>query len=205
MQHWKEGGHDQLCKKIKKGGGAEQYHADKKYKEAVTVAVEKCAEDTKGQTCFICTQALHWKTKEGLVRGCSCRGTAGLVHVSCLAEQAKILWSDSNYARFLKKHEEYDKAKSLHRRTIPMARRALGDSNDITLRMRWLYANCLCDYKNATLDDLVEAVETLEAVAKLWKRVKGERHPETPAVLEALKVAREKLRLRRAAREVASD
>ena len=57
----------------------------------------------------------------------------------------------SNYARFLKKHEEYDKAKSLHRRTIPMARRALGDSNDITLRMRWLYANCLCDYKNATL------------------------------------------------------
>ena len=56
-----------------------------------------------------------------------------------------------------------------------------------------------------TLDDLVEAVETLEAVAKLWKRVMGERHPETPAVLEALKVAREKLRLRRAAREVASD
>ena len=202
--HWRRG-HKQMCKKIHRGGNAKQYYADKKYKEAVAEAVEACADDTKGQTCFICTQALHWKTKEGLVRGCSCRGTAGLVHVSCLAEQAKILWSDSNYARFLKKHEEYDKAKSLHRRTIPMARRALGDSNDITLRMRWLYANCLCDYKNATLDDLVEAVETLEAVAKLWKRVKGERHPETPAVLEALKVAREKLRLRRAAREVASD
>ena len=44
---------------------------------AVAVAAEKCAEDTKGQTCYICTQALHWKTKEGLVRGCSCRGTAG--------------------------------------------------------------------------------------------------------------------------------
>ena len=28
-----------------------------------------CADDTKGQTCYICTQALHWKTKEGLVRG----------------------------------------------------------------------------------------------------------------------------------------
>ena len=38
--------------------------------EAVTVAAEACAEDTKGQTCYICTQALHWKTKEGLVRGC---------------------------------------------------------------------------------------------------------------------------------------
>ena len=63
--------------------------------EAVAEAVEACAEDTKGQTCFICTQALHWKTKEGLVRGCSCRGTAGFVHVSCLAEQAKILCDEA--------------------------------------------------------------------------------------------------------------
>ena len=47
-QHWKEGGHDTLCKKIKRGGGAEQYHADKKFTEAVTVAAEACAEDTKG-------------------------------------------------------------------------------------------------------------------------------------------------------------
>jgi len=91
VQHWKEGGHDQLCKKIKKAGGAEQYNANKKYTEAVAVAAEACAEDTKGQTCYICTQALHWKTKEGLVRGCACRGTAGFAHVSCLAEQAKIL------------------------------------------------------------------------------------------------------------------
>ena len=91
VQHWKEGGHDTLCKKIKKAGGAEQYNANKKYTEAVAVAAEACAEDTKGQTCYICTQALHWKTKEGLVRGCSCRGTAGFAHVSCLAEEAKIL------------------------------------------------------------------------------------------------------------------
>ena len=51
-QHWEAGGHDKLCKLIKKAGGAEQYHANKKYAEAVTVAVEKCAEDTKGQTCY---------------------------------------------------------------------------------------------------------------------------------------------------------
>ena len=90
-QHWEEGGHDTLCKPIKKAGGAEQYNANKKYAEAVAVAAEACADDTKGQTCYICTQALHWKTKEGLVRGCACRGTAGFAHVSCLAEQAKIL------------------------------------------------------------------------------------------------------------------
>ena len=94
-QHWKEGGHDTLCKKIKKAGGAEQYNANQKYTAAVTVAVEKCADDTKGQTCYICTQALHWKTKEGLVRGCACRGTAGFAHVSCLAEQAKILLAEA--------------------------------------------------------------------------------------------------------------
>jgi len=93
--HWRRG-HKQICKRIHRGGNAEQYNADKKYKEAVAVAVEACAEDTKGQTCYICTQALHWKTKEGLVRGCACRGTAGgFAHVSCLAEQAKILLAEA--------------------------------------------------------------------------------------------------------------
>ena len=29
------------------------------------------------------------------MRGCSCRGTAGLAHVSCLAEQAKILYAEA--------------------------------------------------------------------------------------------------------------
>ena len=48
--HWRRG-HKQICKKIHRGGGAEQYHADKKYKEAVAVAVKACAADTKGQTC----------------------------------------------------------------------------------------------------------------------------------------------------------
>jgi len=48
--HWRRG-HGDLCGRIRRGGGAEQYHADKKYKEAVAVAVEACADDTKGQTC----------------------------------------------------------------------------------------------------------------------------------------------------------
>ena len=33
-----------MCKKIHRGGNAEQYHADKKYREAVAVAVEACAD-----------------------------------------------------------------------------------------------------------------------------------------------------------------
>ena len=93
--HWQQGGHKAICQEIKRGGGAEQYHADKKCAEAVAAAVEACADDTKGQTCYICTQALHWKTKEGIVRMCACRGTSGFVHVSCLAEQAKILVAEA--------------------------------------------------------------------------------------------------------------
>ena len=69
--------------------------AAQKYAEATAAAAMACAEDTKGQTCYICTEAVHWKTKEGLVRMCACRGTAGFAHVSCLAEQAKILVAEA--------------------------------------------------------------------------------------------------------------
>ena len=34
-----------MCKKIHRGGDAEQYYADKKYKEAVAEAVEAYAHD----------------------------------------------------------------------------------------------------------------------------------------------------------------
>ena len=64
--HWRRG-HKQICKKIHRAGNAEQYHADKKYKDAVAVAVEACAEDTKGQKCYICLEAVHPRTGEGLV------------------------------------------------------------------------------------------------------------------------------------------
>ena len=90
--HWKKGGHKVLCQEIKCGGGAEQYYADTKYKEAVADAVEECADDTKGQTCYIC---LEDGSEEGLVRGCSCRGASGFAHVSCLAKQAKILVAEA--------------------------------------------------------------------------------------------------------------
>ena len=47
----RHGGHGKICGAVASGGGAEPYHAEKKYKEAVAEAVEACAEDTKGQTC----------------------------------------------------------------------------------------------------------------------------------------------------------
>ena len=89
--HWRRG-HKQICKRIHRGGDAEQYHADQKYKEAVKVAVEACADDTKGQTCYICAGN---STHNDMLRMCACQETAGFVHVSCLAEQAKILFAEA--------------------------------------------------------------------------------------------------------------
>ena len=99
--HWRRG-HKQICKKIHRGGNAEQYHADQKYKEAVKVAVagEACDDDvrllqchdTKGQTCYICTEGVKRRTGEGVVRGfCRCSGETSVAHVSCLVRQAEIL------------------------------------------------------------------------------------------------------------------
>ena len=337
VQHWKEGGHDQLCKKIKKAGGAEQYNANSRYSEAVAVAVEKCAEDTKGQTCFICTEALHLKTKEGLVRGCACRGTAGFAHVSCLAEQAKLLFEEAeynnldvkvmqarwsrwhtcslceqmyhgvvmhalgwacwktylgrpetdqarvlamsvlgnglsiaehhedalsvkeaqlsmkrrlgvpqgsilvaqsniattyrklgqleralqmqrdvysgwvklhgeendetllaalNYADALTSLERFEEAKALLRRTVPVARRVLGENHEDTLRLKWIYATALCRDDGATLAELREAVTTLEAVEQNIQRVFGRAHPLTGGIGGDLRNARAALAAR---------
>ena len=75
---------------------------DQRYKEAVADAVEECAEGTAGQECYICTDTVHTRTGEGLVRGCACgdrdgvaSGSTGIAHVSCLAEQAKILLAEA--------------------------------------------------------------------------------------------------------------
>ena len=38
---------------------------------------------------------LDGDAEEGLVRGCSCRGASGFVHVSCLARQAKVLVAEA--------------------------------------------------------------------------------------------------------------
>ena len=50
--HAHRGGHDDACDEIARGGGAEQYHADKKYKEAVADAVEACDEGTRSNSVF---------------------------------------------------------------------------------------------------------------------------------------------------------
>ena len=334
-QHWEQGGHDKLCRKIRKGGGAEQYHADIKFKEAVEVAAdaaEAFKEDAKGQKCYICGD-----DKEGLVRMCACRGTAGFAHVSCLAEQAKILFAEAeennlggkarnerwarwekcslceqkyhgvvccalgwacwktylgrpetdgarlmamsmlgnalfaaghyedalpvqeailsllrrrgaseesllvvqgnlassyealgrseqalqlkrdvysgrlkvngeeheetfraanNYADSLNRQRRFEEVKALLRKTIPVARRVLGEGDVNTLRLRWNHAKSLYQDGSATLDDLREAVATYEEIERTARRVLGGTHPLTVDIGRGLQYARSALAAR---------
>ena len=74
-----------------------------------------------------------------------------------------------------------------------MARRVLGENDELTLKMRKNYAEALCNDDGATLDDLREAVATLEETARLSKRTLGNLHPVTGAIEDDLRKAREAL------------
>ena len=73
---------------------------------------------------------------------------------------------------------------------MPVARRVLGDSNDLTLKMRWSCARALYNDPGATLDDLREAATTLEEIERTARRVLGGAHPLTEAIEESLRRAR---------------
>ena len=62
--------------------------------------------------------------------------------------------------------------------------------------MRWVYAEALCRDPSATLDDLREAVTTLEDTARTALRVLGGSHPDTVDIEGRLRDARAALRAR---------
>jgi len=101
-----------------------------------------------------------------------------------------------NYAASLGELERSGEAKSLLRKMTPVARRVLGESHEITLKMRTLYAMLLYKDVNATLDDLSEAVTTLEDAERTARRVLGGVHPLTAMMENDLRKARAILRAR---------
>ena len=82
------------------------------------------------------------------------------------------------------------------RKTVPVARRVLGEGNGLTLGMHLNYAQSLYRDADATLDDLREAVTTLEVAKRTARRVYGGAHPHTSAIEGALRSARAALRAR---------
>ena len=77
---------------------------------------------------------------------------------------------------------------------MPVARRVLGENNNLTLKMRWMYAQTIYRDNGTTLDDLREAVTMLEETERIARRVFGGAHPLAMQMEHDLKKARAKLR-----------
>ena len=116
-------------------------------------------------------------------------------------EHPSTLSEANNYADCLLHLSRFEEAKALMRKTIPMAQRILGLGDQITrtLKIRGLFAEALSKDPAATLDDLHEAVTTLEDVQRIARRVLGAAHPMTVGLEQALRISRAALRFRETA------
>ena len=100
------------------------------------------------------------------------------------------------YANLLNDLKRFEETKSLLRKKMPVARRVLGENNQITLAMRWNYAGALYKDDGATLDDLREAIMTLEDAGRIARRVFGGTHPFVGKMESSLRESREVLSVR---------
>ena len=80
------------------------------------------------------------------------------------------------------------------RKTIHVARRVLGEGCEATLIMRLNYAKAFYQDDAATLDELREAVTTLEELETTARRVLGGSYPTTVMIERSLQDARAVLR-----------
>jgi len=101
-----------------------------------------------------------------------------------------VVQAANNYASSLVSLQRFEEARTLLRKATPVARRVLGESKDLTLRLRWNYARALFLDDRATLDDLREAVTTLEEVERIARRVFGGAHPFIGSIEQSLKSSR---------------
>ena len=111
-------------------------------------------------------------------------------------EHEETLRAAYNYANSLVDLRRFEEAKALMRRMTPVARRFLGEAHRLTLKMSWTYARALYGDPGATLDNLSEAVTTLEDTERMARRVFGGAHPITESLERNLQAARAALRAR---------
>ena len=79
---------------------------------------------------------------------------------------------------------------------MPVAQRVLGENDLIFVTMEKVYAEALYKDPDATLDDLCEAVTTLEDAERIARRVLGGEPPTTTGIEGELRNARAALRAR---------
>ena len=111
-------------------------------------------------------------------------------------EHHNTLLAANNYAISILHLGRFGEAKSLLRKTMPVARRVLGENHETALSMGKTYAMALFLDNKATLDDLREAVTTLEDVERTARRVFGGSHPLVLEIEPDLQIARAALHAR---------
>ena len=77
-----------------------------------------------------------------------------------------------------------------------MAQRVVGEDSEITLQLKLKYAQSLYKDDGSTLNDLREAVATLEETVRIARRVLGGAHPSTTVIEASLQNSRATLRAR---------
>ena len=108
-------------------------------------------------------------------------------------EYGDTILAANNYGMALNDLRRFEEAKALLRKTIPVARRVLGEGHHITLTSRGVYAQALCYAAGATLDGLREAVNELEDVVRIARRVFGNTHPVVAGFVHQLRAWRSEL------------
>ena len=111
-------------------------------------------------------------------------------------ENRETIVAANNYAATLLDVHRYAEAKSLLLETISVVRRVLGENSDILLKMKHKYAQTLYEDPEATLEDLREAVTTLEELEPIVRRVLGGAHPLTTIIEGDVRLMRLTLRAR---------
>ena len=86
--------------------------------------------------------------------------------------------------------KRFEEAKSLWRKTMPVAQRVLGKNDAFTLTMRGNYARALYRNPDATLDNVREALTTLEETERTARRVLGGAHPSATVIGNSLRESR---------------
>ena len=111
-------------------------------------------------------------------------------------EHEDTLLDAVNYANCLQQLRRFEEVKALLRKRMPVARRVFGVNDDHTLKMRCLYASALYEDPAAALDDLREAVTTLEETERTARRILGGAHPLSRVIEDTLRDAGAALRAR---------
>ena len=114
----------------------------------------------------------------------------------CEKRDEETLVAALNYADNLGDLQRFEEAKAVLRKTMPVARRFLGEGDQLTLKMRWSYTMALYKDDSASLDHLREAVTMYEDNARIARRVYGGAHPLVVDIEHGLRCARAALRTR---------